>query len=359
MDTEKPLDAPRSRRRSKDQFDQPWKTVIESQLAQFLAFFAPKAYEQIDWERKPVSLNTELRRWRRDNKAPDRRADSLFEVYLKEPGELGDEQFVLIHLEVQTTEEAEFAERMFEYGYRAWDRHRRRLAAIAVLGDLVPSFRPNRFGWSLWDTEMNYRFPVVKLLEYRDRRAELEASTNIFAVVVLAFLDTQDTRDDPDARLASKWRLVRLLYERRYSREEIVALFNLIDWMMALPEQQAIIFETDLESLEVELNMPYLNSIERRALQRGIEQGIERGISQGIERGIERGISQGIERGLSQGIERGLLQGRQQQLKALLEHRFGPLPGWSLDRLNKGTSSLLDSWALRLLDARALEDVFR
>ena len=322
-------------RKPRNQFDQPWKQAIEKQLAQFIAFFAPKLYRLIDWDRKPVSLNTELRRWRRQSATPDRRADSLFEVYL----ENGDEHYVLIHLEVQTSEDEAFAERMFEYAYRAWDRHRKRLAAVAVLGDRSLDFRPDRFGWELSETEMVYRFPIIKLIDYRDRWQELEESRNIFAVVVMAFLKTQETSHDPQARFQWKWRLMRLLYERRYSREEIVTLYQLIDWMLDLPDEQDIIFEADLESLEAELNMPYLTSIERRALQRGIEQGIE----QGIERGVERGRS----------------EGRLEQLKTLLEHRFGPLPGWTLDRLGQSPPNLLDSWALRLLDARDLEDVFR
>ncbi len=91
----------------------------------------------------------------------------------------------------------------------------------------------------------------------------------------MAYLKTRDTRHDADDRLRWKTKLVRLLFERRYSRDEVVALFRLIDWMLHLPEKQAIIFDADLESLEEEYHMPYLSSMERRALQRGIEQGLE------------------------------------------------------------------------------------
>lgn len=169
---------------------------------------------------------------------------------------------------------------------------------------------------------MSYRFAVVKLLDYQERRAELAASTNVFALVVEAYLATRETRHQPELRRAAKWKLVRLLYERRYSREEIVALFRLIDWMLHLPEEQAIIFNSDLDSLERELDMQYVASIERRALKRGNEQG------------------------------------RQQILRALLERRFGSLPEPVIERLGTATASLLDAWALRVLDARELDEVF-
>ena len=243
-----------ARQAVKDQFDGPWKEILEVQLSQFVAFFVPGAWNEIDWDRKPVPLNSELRRSRRSSATPDRRADNLFKVYLRS----GGEQYVVIHVELQSTVDPALAERMFEYGYRAWDRHRRKVASIAVLGDSAPDYRPSAFGWHLWGSRMRYEYPIVKLLEYRERWSELEASRNIFAVVVMAYLKTQDTRDDPTARLHWKSRLVRLLYERKYSREEVVTLFQLIDWMMHLPEEQAIIFEADLESLEAEQDMPYI-----------------------------------------------------------------------------------------------------
>ncbi len=310
----------------RDQYDGPWKEILEGQLSQFVAFFVPEAWDEIDWATKPVPLSTELRRSRRDAATPDRRADNLFKVFLKS----GGPRFVLIHIEVQSTVDPGLAERIFEYGYRAWDRHRQEIASIAVLGDGSPEFRPSRFGWQRWGTRMSYEFPVVKLRDYRERWPELEASRNIFAVVVMAYLKTQDTRGDADARLRSKQTLVRLLFERHYSRDEVVALFRLIDWMLHLPEKQAIIFEADLESLEAEYDMPYLSSIERRALQKGIEQGIEKGRS----------------------------RGRLQQLRTLLEHRFGPLPEWTVERLGKASPGLLDDWAVKLLDASRVEDVF-
>ena len=96
--------------------------------------------------------------------------------------------------------------------------------------------------------------------------------------------------------------------------------------------------------------MPYMNSIERRALARGIEEGIEQGMAKGLEKGLEKGLAKGIEKGAA--------KGRIEQLQRLLEHRFGPLPEWSLEKLGQGNPSLLDSWALRIFDARRLEDVF-
>ena len=305
--------------RAPEEYDGPWKNFLEGHFSQFIEFFVPEAYLEIDWSRPPVSLNTELRRLRRGNATGDKRVDSLFQVFLK----TGDEHRVLIHIEVQSTRDRDLPVRLFEYCYRAWDRHRQRVASIAILADTGPKFRPNLFSWELWGSKMSFRFPVIKLLDYKKQWEKLEASRNVFAVATMAQLKTKATYNDPEARLAWKRRLMRMLYERQHSREEIVSLFELIDWMMQLPPEQEIIFETDLASVEAEYNMPYVSAFEKRAEARGEQVG------------------------------------RLKQLRILLEHRFGPLPGWAAERLGAASTSLLDAWTPRVLDAPKLEDVFR
>src|SRR3546814_17289732 len=72
---------------------------------------------------------------------------------------------------------------------------------------------------------------------WRDRIPELQAlaPTNPFAVVILAQLDANATRDGP-ARLARKTELVRGLYLWGFSRDNVIKLFRIIDAMVGLPE---------------------------------------------------------------------------------------------------------------------------
>lgn len=46
---------------------------------------------------------------------------------------------------------------MFEYGYRAWDRHKKEVSSLVILGDGSPGFRPSSFGWNRWGSELSYR----------------------------------------------------------------------------------------------------------------------------------------------------------------------------------------------------------
>ncbi|MBL6987750.1 MAG: hypothetical protein ISR72_12085, partial [Methylobacter sp.] len=44
-----------------DDYDSPWKDVIEHYLPEFMAFYFPAAFTEIDWSKEPVFLDQELR----------------------------------------------------------------------------------------------------------------------------------------------------------------------------------------------------------------------------------------------------------------------------------------------------------
>jgi hypothetical protein len=103
---------------------------------------------------------------------------------------------------------------------------------------------------------------VAKLLDYETGWQSLEESTNPFAVMVMAHLKTKATRGVPQERKQWKWSLVRRLFERGYSREDIVRLFQLIDRMMVLPEELQREFKEELWRYQEDSQMPFLSRIE-------------------------------------------------------------------------------------------------
>ena len=149
------------------------------------------------------------------------------------------------------------------------------MASLAVLRDERPNWRPNRFGHGIWGCTLDFQFPVVKLLDYARDVAGLEASSNPFAVVVLAHLKTQETRNDPVARLSWKTQLVKDLYERGFTSGQVRQLFRFIDWLMDLPVEADERFWQDIERYEEEKRMPYVTGVERRAEIRGQLKSIE------------------------------------------------------------------------------------
>ena len=212
-------------------FDSPWKEAIDAYFEPFMAFFHPVAHREIDWAQGYEILDNELRQVAREAELGRRVVDKLVSVRRLN----GQEEWVLIHVEVQSQEEAEFARRMYVYNYRLFDRYNRMVASLAILGDERAAWRPDRFGYSLWGCSVGFQFAAVKLLDYGADVAALESNRNPFAVVVLAHLKTQETGHDDEARRAWKVRLVKGLYERGLDAEDVRRLFRLIDWLMDLP----------------------------------------------------------------------------------------------------------------------------
>lgn len=192
----------------------------------------------------------------------------------------GQELWLLVHIEVQAKAEANFAERMLVYHLRIFDRFHSHATSLAILCDGNARWRPQQYYFGNPDTELTFRFGMVKLLDYRDRSVELEHDRNPFAVVVMAHLKAQATQRDSPQRKESKLSLIRRLYEQGYERREILNLFRFIDWVMILPKGLEREFWQELKAYEEERRMPYISSVERMGFEQGLEQGLEQGVQQ-------------------------------------------------------------------------------
>lgn len=186
----------------------------------------------------------------------------------------GEQAWILVHVEVQGQYDKEFAQRMYTYNYRLFDRHKQRVISLAVLADEEVNWRPSSYGYVLGGCRVSLEFPVAKLLDYEAQWETLEESTNPFSVVVMAHLKTKTTHRNPESRLHWKLNLVRRLFERGYTREDILGLFRFIDWVMVLPKELARTFKAELRSYQEANRMRYVTSIERLAKEEGIEEGV-------------------------------------------------------------------------------------
>ena len=100
-------------------YDSPWKEALDGYFEAFLHLLFSEAHADIDWNRGYESLDKELQQVVHDAESGRRLVDKLVKVWLKD----GREQWVLIHVEIQTAEDAEFAQRMYVYNYRLFDRY--------------------------------------------------------------------------------------------------------------------------------------------------------------------------------------------------------------------------------------------
>jgi hypothetical protein len=147
------------------------------------------------------------------------------------------------------------------------------VAILAILSDTSPNWRPQSFGYELFGCKVSLDFPIVKLLDYRERWNELEEDTNLFSVVVMAHLQTQRTQQQPTERYTAKLKLAQMLYRRGYSRQDVLELFRFIDWILTLPTELEQRFRAELAQFEAEVKMEYVTSIERLAMEEGRQEG--------------------------------------------------------------------------------------
>jgi hypothetical protein len=271
-------------KRRRQDLDSPWKDILHRYFQEFMEFFFPTAHEDIDWSRGYEFLDKEFQKIVRDAELGRRLLDKLVKVWRKD----GEEAWVLAHVEIQGREEEDFAKRIYIYNYRIFDRYDRPVASLVILADEHLRWHPRRFGYSLWGCEASLKFPAVKLRDFEADWETLETSSNPFSVVVMAHLKTMATRDDPANRLNWKLGLVKMLYERGYSRQDVIELFRFIDWLMVLPEELEQSFSDAVFAHEETIRMPYVTSIERKGLEKGRMEGRMEGRVEGrVEGRIE------------------------------------------------------------------------
>ncbi|MEK7729776.1 MAG: cytosolic protein [candidate division KSB1 bacterium] len=268
--------------------DSAWKEVLENLFEDFLSFFFPELHQDIDFSKPPEFLDNELQQIAVESETGKRVVDKLAKVYLRN----GSEKWLLIHLEIQGYQDKNFPERMYVYNYRAFDKFHWDVISLAVLTDDNAKFRPNEYVRSGWGFEVVCRYPLVKLIDYRARMAELEANPHPFAIIVRAYLQTLETENNFQERYSWKKRFLLELYASGIERETIWVIYKFVDWMMKLPEE----LETELvvemkKTKEAKAMSELTTSIERYAMRKGHDSGLAKGKAEGKAEGLAQSLA--------------------------------------------------------------------
>jgi hypothetical protein len=268
--------------KSRDDYDSPWKDILGIYFKEFMEFFFPEIAKKIDWSKGYTLLDKELRQITREAEQGKRLADRLVKVWKKDGGEV----WVLAHAEIQAGREKDFPHRVWVYHYRIHDQHNCPVLSLAVLADRSPSWRPSEYSHELWGCRNEFHFPVVKILDYKDKWAELEKSRNPFAAVVMAHLKTLETAKDKNSRLKWKIELTKNLYRQGFKKQDIINLYRFTDWIMALPAKHETAYHKELVKFEEEQKMQYITTAERIGRKEGKKEGRKEGEKKGTKKGV-------------------------------------------------------------------------
>jgi predicted HTH domain antitoxin len=162
-----------------------WKWILEWVIGDLVKFVFPEADQLFDLKKGFQFLEQELIEVYPQSilQTESRYVDKLVQIYLKD----GQEQWVLIHIEVQDSTKAKdrylFPERMFRYFYKCFDKHRKPLTAIAIFCGPDGRKMENIYRYEFMGTKLQYSFNCLRILDYTED--ELTNSENPFAWVML------------------------------------------------------------------------------------------------------------------------------------------------------------------------------
>jgi predicted transposase YdaD len=283
----------------KAEFDKAWKEILGTLLPDFISFFFPQAYEQIAWNRGFQFLDKELAQISRGAKIGTRFADKLVQVRTKQHRRI----WVLIHIEVQNQKDRGFAERMFIYYYKIFDRYKKKVASLAILGDTNSKWRPTEFKTELLNCRLSREFPMVKLSDYKGREKALEDDENPFALVVLTHLAAKKRPNNPARRFGDMDAIAMRMYKKDYPQNKVDSLTKFMDWVMALPKELAVHLREKIHQYEEGSPVQHVTIFEKLAKAEGRQEGRQEGIKEGVRRGVRQGVRQGVRLGVKQGLE--------------------------------------------------------
>ncbi len=336
-------------------YDGAWKVALQTHLQQGLALLSPGLHARLDWAQPPEFLDRELQQLATDGETGRRTVDLLVRLRSLD----GATAWVIIHVEVQSRAGPDFTQRMYRYYARLSDRYATAdITSLAVIlrgspakaprGRTVtdsaatvaqggPAARVMEYAQQGAECALNFRFPAVYLEDWRAHVDRLThcARANPFAVILLAQLQATARASATERRLR-KTALLRMMYEYRHARDDVLAVFTLLDWLLTLPRDEEQAYLTAVKEIEMDWSTVRVTSIERFAHERGLAEGRQYGLAEGRQHGLV--------------LLRGVLMDQMQS-------RFGSLPDWAVARVQAADESRLTLWSRRVLDAATLDDV--
>lgn len=272
------------------------KSAFEEAFPDLLHFCFANADDIFDMGKDFVFLDKELSELfpELEKQGGNRFVDMLVKAFLKN----GKEEWILVHIEIQRANDKNFAERMFQYWYRIYDRYKADITALAVFTGNKTQKRPNQFYKSFLGTEINYKYNVYHILDHSE--AGLLAMDNPFALIVLAAQKALQMGRIPEEELNQQRLTVAkaLIKSKKYNHTRISRFLYFLKQFLYIGDSKINRkFDKQIDILTGKRNtmgiIETIKKIEREeAFEKGRKEGIEKGMEKGMEKGIEEGKSE-------------------------------------------------------------------
>jgi hypothetical protein len=209
-------------------YDKLWKSIVTEHFEDFLEMFLPELHCQTDYNVPFKFLEQEIKAALIDKTL--KQMDKLVRVNLKS----GEEKWVFVHVEFETSHKPITKERMYDYHSRIKEKYGRDITALVIYtGREVPA-NPSIYEKTTFGTTISYKFNTYIINEQDEN--ELKANQNPFSIVVLANLYTAKTYGRYEERLTFKEQIYVLARQRNYSDDKTHKLILFLTELMRLPE---------------------------------------------------------------------------------------------------------------------------
>ena len=238
--------------------DRLFKELLETFFSEFVEIFFPQVYEAIDLEHIQFLKQEFFTDVTRGDK---HLVDILVQTRLKEePG------IILVHVESQASVERDFAERMFVYFSRLYQKHRCRILPIAVFSYPQKHDEPDYF---------KLEFPFMQVLDFRFLILELRKhnwrnyirSNNPVAAALLSKMGYQKKE-----RVQVKLEFLRMLVRMELDPARTTLLTGFFETYLKLNEEEEKQLEAEIgkiDTKEAERMMDITTSWERKGRAEG------------------------------------------------------------------------------------------
>ena len=294
----------------KHDYDAAWKTILEAFEEEIVELLFPEIYNKINWKIKSEALDNELLEIQKEIFSKEEAEKIISDKIIKVTMKNNESKILFIHVEVQSYSSNEniFAERMFRYFYRIWDKFRYKYKDKSdIVGSAIYTYK----GTSGKDKSYVYKLPDLEddILIYNFRTIDVEE------------LDLNRISEDNPLKLVFK--IAKRLLDINVTDKEIftakIELYNELanyDKVKTIDQRKALTYFLEYLFLIQDNSLSEKFKEIKNSIGGGVKMGIDEireiylqekgkleGIEEGKKEGIEEGKKEGIEEGKKEGIE--------------------------------------------------------
>lgn len=200
-----------------------WKLILRHLLPQFVKFFFPKKYDEIDWEKEPLNLDKELQTFQINSRPKNRIADSLIMLHLKKGGQM----YIFLHIEIQGYLDDDFGLRVHQMSYRIEDKYGSNPVMLSVFTDDDPMFHPKEYWVETWGSGHLTFFNTYKVMEHHPN-TYTDPEDIMSLIMETVYYSTQINKTSDDDIMKLFLPLVRKLLSKGYEKKYIYLVMSFI-----------------------------------------------------------------------------------------------------------------------------------